>query len=156
MDEAATANAAAVAVPPCRGPVQTSQCGSAEGDAATDVESPALPAASAGTPAAPAVPLGQALTSLLGLPAMRSFLGAAAAPAVACVALSIKSVLSGASAGTAGPAAATGSANEVDEGEGATALHIPPAVMEDTQDAGILQDRREGWVAELPRNPRKP
>lgn len=74
------------------------------------------------------VPLGQALTSLLSAPAFRGCLAPCAAPATACVALSVRAVLSG---GAAGAAADAG-------GEEAAALHIPPAVMEDVQDAGGL------------------
>lgn len=75
------------------------------------------------------VPLGQALTSLLSAPAFRGCLAPCAAPATACVALSVRAVLSGGAAGAAGAA---------DAGEEAAALHIPPAVMEDVQDAGGL------------------
>ncbi|GAB4815826.1 hypothetical protein N2152v2_002872 [Parachlorella kessleri] len=108
---------------------QSAQDSSSKGDGAGRAGSPT--AALAALPETPAVPLGQALTSLLGLPAMRPFLGAAAAPAVASVVLSIKGVLSGVTAGAAG----SGSADGVVEGGGPAALHIPPGVMEDVQDA---------------------
>lgn len=82
--------------------------------------------------------LGQALTSLLGLPAVRAFLAPCAAPAVACVSIGIQRVLSGTS--VAAPSGAeVGAAESAEPGAaaaGEAALHIPPAVMEDVQDAG--------------------
>ncbi len=96
--------------------------------------------AGAGASRPSSVPLGQALTSLLGFPSMRPFLGPSAAPAVACVSLNIKAVLSGAAGGAAGAAGAgTAGGGGTGPGEGAAVLHIPPAVMEDVQDAGATR-----------------